>query len=67
VAFDSRKPYQGTKMFMRNPGSQEGRRQNPGEFFTTDCRDNTDKAGDKIFGQAEKFLVLVGAHRFDSL
>jgi len=27
--------------------------------------DNTDKAGDEIFGQAEKFLVLVGAHRFD--
>ena len=51
------------RCFMRNPGSQEGRRQNPGEVFATDCRDNTDKAGDKIFGQAEKFLVLVGAHR----
>ena len=51
------------RRLMRN---QEERR--PGEdreFFATDCRDYTDKAGDKILGQAEKFLVLVDAHRSD--
>ena len=53
-------------MFYQEPrklGGQET--QNPGEFVTKGCADNADKAGDEIFGQAEKFLVLVGAHRFD--
>ena len=47
----------------QEPGGQET--ESRGIFYHGLRVINTDKAGDKILVETEKFLVLVGAHRFD--